>query len=135
MSGDKSHMRTQDELTNCCWSSTCSGSLTEEEQVRVEDRAFADREYMSAIDAAEADLIDAYVSGDLPQADRRAFESRFLTSPQRRSKVEFAQALARVTCGSTASRFCKRTGIQMGGVARKSSGHGIPLCGMPALFP
>ena len=73
------------------------GNLTEEEEVRVEDRAFADRDYMSALDAAEADLIDAYVSGDLTQADRRAFEHRFLTSPQRRSKVEFAQALARVT--------------------------------------
>jgi hypothetical protein len=73
------------------------GRLTEEEQVQVEDRAFADREYMSALDAAEADLIDAYVRGDLAQADQRAFEHRFLASPQRRRKVEFAQALARVT--------------------------------------
>lgn len=73
------------------------GRLTEEEQVQVEDRAFADREYMSALDAAEADLIDSYVRGDLPEADRQAFQSRFLVSPQRRRKVEFAQALARVT--------------------------------------
>ena len=63
----------------------------------MEDRAFADRDYMGALDAAEADLIDAYVSGELPPADRRAFERRFLTSPQRLGKVEFARALARVT--------------------------------------
>src|SRR3954467_12293865 len=73
------------------------GNLTEEEQVQVEDRAFADRDYMAALDAAEADLIDAYVSGELAQADRRAFELRFLTSPERRRKIEFAQVLARVT--------------------------------------
>jgi hypothetical protein len=73
------------------------GRLTEEEQVEVEDRAFADRDYMSALDATEADLIDFYVKGDLPETDRRAFQSRFLVSPQRRSKVEFALALARVT--------------------------------------
>ena len=73
------------------------GRLTEEEQVQVEDRAFADRDYMSALDAAEADLIDSFVRGDLPEADRLAFQSRFLVSPQRRRKVEFAMALARVT--------------------------------------
>jgi hypothetical protein len=70
--------------------------VTEEEEVQVEDRAFADRDYLSALNAAEADLIDAYVKDDLAQADRRAFEHRFLASPQRRRKVEFAHALARV---------------------------------------
>ena len=73
------------------------GRLTEEEQARVEDRAFADRDYLGTLNAVEADLIDAYVRGELPQADRRAFEWQFLTSPQRRRKIEFAQALSRVT--------------------------------------
>ena len=73
------------------------GTLTEEEQIRVEDRAFAEPDYMETLEAAEADLIDAYVRSELPQADREAFERRFLMSPQRRSKVEFARALARVT--------------------------------------
>jgi len=73
------------------------GKLSDEEQVRVEDRAFADPQYLAAVEAREADLIDAYVRGELSEADRRAFEGRFLTSPKRRSKVEFAHALARVT--------------------------------------
>jgi hypothetical protein len=72
------------------------GNLTEQEQALVEDRAFADPRYLSAVEAAEADLIDAYVRGELSQADRQAFETRFLNSAQRRSKVEFAKALARV---------------------------------------
>jgi hypothetical protein len=72
------------------------GKLSEEKQAEVEDRAFADAGYRAALEAAEADLIDEYVRGELPAGDRRAFESLFLASPQRRSKVEFARALAAV---------------------------------------
>jgi hypothetical protein len=73
------------------------GRLSEAEQVQVEDRAFADPHYLGELEAAEADLIDSYVRGDLSQKDRRAFEGRFLTSPGRRGKVEFARAFARAT--------------------------------------
>ena len=73
------------------------GNLTEEEQVQVEDRAFADGEYLSALEATEADLIDAYVRGELSPSHRRSFELRFLTSRERRRKVEFARALATIT--------------------------------------
>jgi hypothetical protein len=76
------------------------GHLTEEEQIRVEDRAFAEPGYLRALEAAEADLVDDYVRGELSQADRQAFERRFLTSPLRRKKVEFARALATVTAGA-----------------------------------
>jgi len=55
------------------------GDLPAEEEARIEDRAFADRDYMGALDAAEADLIDAYVRGELSQAERRKFENRYLT--------------------------------------------------------
>jgi hypothetical protein len=37
------------------------------------------------------------VSGGLSQIERRSFERRFLASPNRRRKVEFARALARIT--------------------------------------
>jgi hypothetical protein len=70
------------------------GTLSDEEQVRVEDRAFADPAYSDAVEAVEADLIDAYIHGELPPGERMAFEDRFLASPQRRTKVEFARALA-----------------------------------------
>src|SRR4051812_2286769 len=76
------------------------GNLSETEQVQVEDRAFADAEYLTALEAAEADLIDAWVRGELSSAERRAFERRFLTSPTRRSKVAFARALKTVTSES-----------------------------------
>jgi hypothetical protein len=93
MNGVKSRMRTErvDEMLLVKY---LLGTLSEEEKVQVEDRAFADPNYLGALDAAEADLIDAYVRGELPQSDRRLFEGLFLTSPQRRRKVEFARALS-----------------------------------------
>jgi hypothetical protein len=69
----------------------------------VEDRAFADAEYLAALEAAETDLIDAWVRGDLSQADSRAFERRFLTSAERLRKVEFAKDLARILAESKAA--------------------------------
>jgi ChrR Cupin-like domain len=70
------------------------GDATEDEQILVEDRALADTRYRAELEAAEADLIDAYVRGELARSERHAFELRFLMSPHRRSKVEFARALA-----------------------------------------
>ncbi|HJS23336.1 MAG TPA: hypothetical protein VJ751_03125 [Pyrinomonadaceae bacterium] len=72
------------------------GELSEEQQVEVEDRAFADKEYLASITAVENDLIDEYVRHELTDTDRRKFESRFLASAERRKRVEFAKALARV---------------------------------------
>jgi hypothetical protein len=42
-------------------------------------------------------LIDLYARGEMPESTRKAFDLRFLTSAERRKKVEFAMALARVT--------------------------------------
>src|SRR5262245_48521681 len=78
------------------------GNLSEEEQIRIEDHAFSDSDYLGALEAAEADLIDAYVRNELSPSERRGFERRFLTSPQRRSKVEFARDLARISDRSKA---------------------------------
>ena len=93
MNGGKSHMPSErvDEVLLVKY---LLGSLTEEEQVEIEDRAFSDPTYLTALETAEADLIDAYIRGQLSQAERHAFERRFLTSPGRRSKIEFARALA-----------------------------------------
>ena len=85
------------------------GDLPEDRQAEVEDRAFADREFLDALEATEADLIDAWVRGELSPSERRAFERRFLTSPQRRNKVEFARALAKVTSESQPAEAPRKT--------------------------
>jgi anti-sigma-K factor RskA len=78
------------------------GDLPEEEQARLEDRAFSDRDYMRNIVAVESDLIDEYVRGGLSDSERRRFERRFLASAERQRKVEFARALANVIPRATA---------------------------------
>ena len=103
MNGGKSHMRTE-RLDDVLLLNYLLGKLSEEEQVQVEDRAFADAGYRGVLEAAEADLIDGYVRGELSQSDRREFARRFLTSPQRRSKVEFARVFARVAAEARASQ-------------------------------
>ena len=72
------------------------GELSEEQQIEIEDRAFADKEYFASITEVENDLIDEYVRHELSDSDRRKFESRFLASAERRKRVEFAKAFARV---------------------------------------
>ena len=72
------------------------GDLPEEKQSEVEDRAFQDKQYLQEILAAESDLIDEYVRGELSDSARQQFESRFLASAERRRKLEFARALANV---------------------------------------
>jgi hypothetical protein len=75
------------------------GELPEDGQAEVEDRAFADPYYQAEIQAAEFDLIDSYVRGELTAAERRDFERMFFASPVRRSKVAFARTLARLSDG------------------------------------
>src|SRR5215813_10857138 len=77
------------------------GDLPEEEQARLEDRAFSDRDYMRNIVAVESDLIDEYVRGGLSDSERLRFERRFLASAERQRKVEFARALAQVVPEAT----------------------------------
>src|SRR5262245_14899098 len=72
------------------------GELEEEEQIRVEDRAFNDQEVMQSILRIERDLIDEFVAGGLRPDQQQHFEQRFLTSPERRRKVEYARAWAMV---------------------------------------
>jgi hypothetical protein len=72
------------------------GELSEDEQVEIEDRAFADQTVLQEILAVEQDLIDDYVSGDIRGESLRDFETHFLASEERRKKVAFAKSLATV---------------------------------------
>jgi hypothetical protein len=69
------------------------GQLGEEEQSRVEEKYFADKEWFEQLEVVESDLIDSYVCQRLSGKDLQAFENCFLQSPERRQRVAFAQAL------------------------------------------
>jgi hypothetical protein len=80
------------------------GELPEEQQVEIEDRAFADKDYLASITAVENDLIDEYVRNELSGAERQRFEKQFLASAERRKRVDFARALAGVMVKQTVPR-------------------------------
>src|SRR5438874_11161949 len=73
------------------------GGLAERDQIALEDRAFADPEYLQQVRAIEKDLIDEYARDELSAADRVKFEQYFLASDERRKQLGFARALVRVT--------------------------------------
>lgn len=77
------------------------GELSEEQQIEIEDRAFADKKYLASITSVENDLIDEYVRNELSGAERQRFEKKFLASAERRKRVEFARALTGVISEQT----------------------------------
>ena len=78
------------------------GELSEQERTELEDRAFEDRKVLEEILAVEQDLIDDYVSGDIPEERRADFQKHFLASAERRKKIDFAKVLAAVVNKSPA---------------------------------
>src|ERR1043165_2169637 len=83
------------------------GDLPEEQQVAIEDRAFADKDYLALVTAVENDLIDEYVRQELSPTERQQFERQFLASAERRKRVEFAKVLARVPERTVVSETAK----------------------------
>ena len=73
------------------------GDLPQGERARLEDRYFVDLELFEELLAAENDLIDAYVRGELTEAERQQFEMEYLTSPGRRDRLDFASVLSQVS--------------------------------------
>ena len=105
------------------------GDLSEDEQVRVEDRAFADADYRRALDAAEADLIDAYVRGELLPVERRAFS---WLEPRRGSGVGRPGCVgwyARLRAAEGGTRPLPRRGGHQGR-RRHAAGHRHVLVGV-----
>ena len=72
------------------------GELSESEETSVETRFFEDSDLLDELRGTERDLIDAFVRGELTGDSRQRFEQRFLTQPDRRRRVLFASALARL---------------------------------------
>jgi hypothetical protein len=68
------------------------GSLPEAESERLDELSVADDEFAVALSAAEKDLVDAYVQGELTGASLENFRSHYLASPLRRERLDFAQA-------------------------------------------
>lgn len=69
------------------------GELADAEQTKVEERLFADPDYVELLLIVEDELVDAYVRGTLDERERQPFEAHFLAASQRRRKLRLARAL------------------------------------------
>jgi hypothetical protein len=72
--------------------------LSEEESERFEEQCFAQDEWPAELDAAEQDLIDAYLRHELTADRRRHFEERYLTTDARKARVLIAKSLHEALC-------------------------------------
>jgi len=71
------------------------GRLAEEDQRVLERQLMTDADLFDHLRRAEEELIDEYVSGQIPTEDVQAFESRFLGNVRRQDELQFAGALQR----------------------------------------
>jgi anti-sigma-K factor RskA len=69
------------------------GQLSAEERQKIEERYFAESNAFEELITTEDDLIDSYARGQLSSSERQQFEQRYFSSPEGRSRVEFARAL------------------------------------------
>jgi len=69
------------------------GDLPEQEMERLADEYFVHDEAWQSLRAVESDLIDACVRGELSQDLQEKFTARFMSSPRRWERVEFAKIL------------------------------------------
>ncbi|HEU4389503.1 MAG TPA: hypothetical protein VFV34_16990, partial [Blastocatellia bacterium] len=79
------------------------GKSSTEEQRRIEERLLGDDEYVELLLIVEAEMIDGYVKGEVPKAERREFEDYFLSTPERRRKVRMARSFRRYVNDSTSA--------------------------------
>ena len=80
------------------------GDVEDELRSELEELLVTDPDAFEALGVVEDELIEEYLDGATPEADRLAFERNFLTSPRRAERLRIARALrSRATLGTRAS--------------------------------
>lgn len=69
------------------------GSLPQAQTEQLDEFSVTDDQFASALRVAEKDLVDAYLQGELTDAEMERFKTHYLASPRRRQQLEFAGAL------------------------------------------
>lgn len=71
------------------------GRLAPPQREQVETRIFSDSGYGERVELAEADLLEEYAEGVLPEDERRDFAARYLATPRLRLEVRTIEELRR----------------------------------------
>jgi anti-sigma factor RsiW len=81
------------------------GDLEETLRLELEELLLTDPDAFEALGVVEDELIGEYVEGEGSTLERKGFEEHFLTSPERRGRLVFLQALrARAVAAAQATR-------------------------------
>src|SRR5215204_6709764 len=83
------------------------GELPAADAEAFDELSFTDEKFGADLNAAENDLIDAYLTNDLSVADLKKFESVYFATEHRREKIEFARALQTFAAKETAKTETK----------------------------
>src|SRR6266446_10874109 len=70
--------------------------LGQEEQNAIEERLFADDDYLEQVQVLELELMTRYVQNRLTSRERELFENHFLLSRERRDSLKFLTSLFQV---------------------------------------
>ena len=87
------------------------GELDAEQQAEVEERLFTDADFFNLYRAAEDELTDEYLYGDLEPGERERFETAFLTTPERRESLRAAAALQKYILNHAADSPVAETAV------------------------
>ncbi|PZR74360.1 MAG: hypothetical protein DLM73_08185 [Chthoniobacterales bacterium] len=97
------------------------GALPEAETERFDALSVADADFADELGAAEKNLVDAYIQGELTGASLERFQSHYLASPLRREKVEFAKAFQSYA-GRNAARVSESVAVAESKPKRATAG-------------
>lgn len=68
-------------------------TLSEGERSLIEERLFTEETFCDPLEAAEDELIEDFLRGELSREEARQFETAFVDTPRRRQQVEIARAI------------------------------------------
>ena len=80
------------------------GYLEPTEVESFEEQLLTNEEFLLEFRIAKDELVDDYLSGELPEVDRKRFEEHFLTSPNRVMKLNLASVLGEMAAVSDIQR-------------------------------
>lgn len=69
------------------------GQLSSEEQGRIQELAFEDRDTFAFLESVEDDLLDEFIQGELSAEEKQQFENHFLTFAGRNNNLKFSRIL------------------------------------------
>lgn len=79
------------------------GELSETERSAFEEKFVADDEFFEQIRLSEDELIESYIRGTLPPAEKEKFDRSFLTTERRRERVAFTRTMINRLTGQVAA--------------------------------